>query len=248
MHVHDAPRRRRARSYLTKVGAPLALNMYTAVHNNISLEGRQAVCAGVLSNVDLRPKMKHLPMPLIVVASSQARARGPLVSRAFRINHGSRAQDGLVKPSHVAAMVEARGGEEPSIKRALAAGREHCAVVWLRAGHAVFQARALSNSRVAAGQGARSRERRRRRCGSRCLTWWSSSRRGSTSGTTSRRRRWWRGRAARARGAQGACARRVFLGDLMGSFVWVRGLCVCVLTFLFARAFDGACAIWRRRV
>jgi hypothetical protein len=84
VHVHDAPRRRRARSYLTKVGAPLALNMYTAVHNNISLEGRQAVCAGVLSNVDLRPKMKHLPMPLIVVASSQARARGPLVSRAFR--------------------------------------------------------------------------------------------------------------------------------------------------------------------
>jgi hypothetical protein len=46
-------------------------------------------------------------------------------------------KDGLVKPSHVAVMVEARGGEVRSIKRALAE-RARAVVVWLRSGHEVF--------------------------------------------------------------------------------------------------------------
>lgn len=104
-------------TYLAKVGAPLALNLYTAVSNPITLQGRIALCQGALSHVDCRPALEALPIPMILVASSK---------------------DGLVKPSHVAVMVEARGGEVRSIKRALS-DRARAVVVWLRAGHEVFQ-------------------------------------------------------------------------------------------------------------
>ena len=35
-------------TYLTRVSAPLALNLYTAVHNPITLEGRIQLCQGEL--------------------------------------------------------------------------------------------------------------------------------------------------------------------------------------------------------
>merc|ERR1719261_328065 len=41
-------------SYLTQTSTPLALNLYTAVHNPITLEGRVQLCLGALSHVDLR--------------------------------------------------------------------------------------------------------------------------------------------------------------------------------------------------
>lgn len=104
-------------TYLQKVGAPLALNMYTAVSNPISLQGRIALCQGALSHVDCRHALESLTLPMIVVASSK---------------------DGLVKPSHVSVMVEARGGEVRSIKRALS-DRARAVVIWLRCGHEVFQ-------------------------------------------------------------------------------------------------------------
>lgn len=104
-------------AYLSKVGAPLALNLYTAVSNPITLQGRIALCQGALSHVDCRPALEALQMPYIIVASSK---------------------DGLVKPSHVAVLVESRGGEVRSIKRALTE-RSRAVVVWLRAGHEVFQ-------------------------------------------------------------------------------------------------------------
>jgi len=47
-------------------------------------------------------------------------------------------KDGFVKPSHVAAMVEARGGEVRSVKRALQE-RARAVVIWLRCGHEVMQ-------------------------------------------------------------------------------------------------------------
>jgi CheY-like chemotaxis protein len=103
--------------YLQKVGAPLALNLYTAVSNPITLQGRIALCQGALSHVDCRHALESLTLPMIVVASSK---------------------DGLVKPSHVSVMVEARGGEVRSIKRAFAE-RARAVVIWLRCGHEVFQ-------------------------------------------------------------------------------------------------------------
>ena len=103
--------------YLQKVGAPLALNLYTAVSNPITLQGRIALCQGALSHVDCRDALQNLAVPMVIVASSK---------------------DGFVKPSHVAAMVEARGGEVRSVKRALQE-RARAVVIWLRCGHEVMQ-------------------------------------------------------------------------------------------------------------
>ena len=99
------------------MGAPLALNLYTAVSNPITLQGRIALCQGALSHVDCRQALESLTIPMVVVASSK---------------------DGFVKPSHVAAMVEARGGEVRSVKRALTE-RARAVVIWLRCGHELLQ-------------------------------------------------------------------------------------------------------------
>ncbi|KAA0149868.1 hypothetical protein FNF29_05693 [Cafeteria roenbergensis] len=103
--------------YLAKVGAPLALNLYTAVNNPITLDGRIQLCQGLLSNVDCRDALEAVSLPVVCVVSSK---------------------DGLVKPAHVQAYVNARGGEERSLRRALKT-RKRCCVVWLRSGHEVLQ-------------------------------------------------------------------------------------------------------------
>ncbi len=104
-------------TYLTRVSAPLALNLYTAVHNPITLEGRIQLCQGALASIDLRAALRKLHYPMVLVHS---------------------AQNGLVKPSHVAAFVESRGGEIRSIQRALRFRKKAC-VIWMKAGHELFQ-------------------------------------------------------------------------------------------------------------
>ncbi|OWZ19913.1 hypothetical protein PHMEG_0005762 [Phytophthora megakarya] len=58
-------------TYLARVSTPLALNLYTAVLNPITLEGRQALTRGALAHQDLRTELKRLRVPLISVCSAQ---------------------------------------------------------------------------------------------------------------------------------------------------------------------------------
>ena len=105
-------------AYLTKVSTPLALNLYTAVHNPITLEGRMQICKGALAHVDIRQMMQEsLTYPLILVHSTQG---------------------GLIKPLHAQAIVKTKGGESKSIQQCLKERSRPC-VVWLKAGHEVFQ-------------------------------------------------------------------------------------------------------------
>jgi hypothetical protein len=107
-------------AYLARVTAPLALNIYTAVHNPITVAGRVALCEGALSHVDLRPVLGEIDVPIICVQSSNGN---------------------FVRPSHVGPFVTGRkGGEARSIHRALTeTGPASTCVVWLSAGHEVFQ-------------------------------------------------------------------------------------------------------------
>jgi hypothetical protein len=41
-----------------QVSTPLALNIYTAVHNPISVKGRIQIINGALDHIDLRPLLK----------------------------------------------------------------------------------------------------------------------------------------------------------------------------------------------
>ncbi|GBG25573.1 Ankyrin repeat and protein kinase domain-containing protein 1 [Hondaea fermentalgiana] len=104
-------------AYLSKVSTPLALNLYTAVHNPITLEGRMQICKGSLAHADLRDEIKQLDKPIILVQSSQG---------------------GLVKPLHVEPVVKLRGGEARSIRQCLKDRSRPC-VIWLRSGHELFQ-------------------------------------------------------------------------------------------------------------
>ncbi|KAL7679447.1 putative sterile alpha and TIR motif-containing protein [Plasmopara halstedii] len=58
-------------AYLARVSTPLALNLYTAVVNPITLDGRRALTTGALAHNDLRPDLQHLKVPLISICSTQ---------------------------------------------------------------------------------------------------------------------------------------------------------------------------------
>jgi hypothetical protein len=78
--------------YLARVTTPLALNLYTAIQNPITLEGRKALCQGALFHVDLRNSLQGIQLPIINLCSSQ---------------------NGLIKvASHAQCIVDACGGRE----------------------------------------------------------------------------------------------------------------------------------------
>lgn len=106
-----------SQQYLYKVTTPMALNLYTAVHNPITIDGRIQLCLGALSHADMRPALAAINMPVVTLCSSD---------------------DSLVRPLHADAIVAARGGEHPSIHKVFQTRKKTC-VVWIKSGHEVFQ-------------------------------------------------------------------------------------------------------------
>lgn len=106
-------------TYLKKTTAPLALNLYTAICNPISLKGRMQLCVGALNHVDVRPMLNDIFAPIISV-------------------HGDEA--GLIKPIHSQHFVNARSGKcAPSIHHALKGRRHNTMVIWMKGGHELLQ-------------------------------------------------------------------------------------------------------------
>lgn len=103
-------------AYLSKTSSSLALNVYTAVHNPITLNGRKRLCQGVLNHVDTRPLLKDIPSPIISV-------------------HGENAT--LVRVMHAAEFLSGRCNC-PTIPQALRGGNRS-AVVMMKGGHELFQ-------------------------------------------------------------------------------------------------------------
>lgn len=69
--------------YLKKTTAPLALNLYTAVHNPITLTGRIRLCDGVLKNTDLRSTASEIVSPIIVISGNDSGFVRPLHANTF---------------------------------------------------------------------------------------------------------------------------------------------------------------------
>jgi CheY-like chemotaxis protein/pimeloyl-ACP methyl ester carboxylesterase len=109
-------------AYLASVSTPLALNLYTAVHNPITLEGRIQLCLGALSHVDLRPQLAEIDLPIITVHATQG---------------------ALVKPVHSEVFVEhRRGGPEQAEAKTIFEALKNAnksVVVWVKSGHELFQ-------------------------------------------------------------------------------------------------------------
>ena len=69
--------------YLSKVSAPLALNLHTAVHNPITIKGRMSLCLGVLNNIDIRSMVKDIVAPIVSVHGKESKLVRPCHAEAF---------------------------------------------------------------------------------------------------------------------------------------------------------------------
>ena len=106
--------------YLQKTTTPLALNLYSAVHNPITLKGRIRLCEGVLDNFDLREVAKDIFAPIISI-------------------HGD--DSGLVRPLHAASFLQNRE-QCTSIHQALyRKGGKRTVVITTQGGHELMQER-----------------------------------------------------------------------------------------------------------
>ena len=72
-----------SQEYLRKVSTPLALNLYTAVHNPITVQGRINLCNGALNNIDLREIVKMIRVPIISVHGNNSELIRPLHAETF---------------------------------------------------------------------------------------------------------------------------------------------------------------------
>eukprot|EP01041_Mallomonas_annulata_P008252 gene8252-16970_t len=106
-----------SKEYLAKVSVPLALNLYTAVFNPITIKGRISLCKGALSSMDLRPVLSEIDAPIIYIQSTQ---------------------DSFSRALHTEPFISSRGGEVRSIHRVLTDPDKTC-VIWVKSGHEVFQ-------------------------------------------------------------------------------------------------------------
>ena len=75
-----------SKEYLNTVSTPLALNLYTAIHNPITVKGRVSLCDGVLNNVDLRESLKLIKAPIISLHGKTAELVRPIHAAQFLQN------------------------------------------------------------------------------------------------------------------------------------------------------------------
>ena len=107
-----------SQEYLQKVSAPLALNLYTAVHNPITIQGRVRLCNGVLNNIDIRERLKEIRAPIISI-------------------HGKHSE--LVRPLHAESFIEGRD-QCSTIHGALdQEGKRKSLLVMIEGGYELFQ-------------------------------------------------------------------------------------------------------------
>lgn len=122
-------------AYLAKIDTNLALSIYTAVTNVITLDGRIRLCQGALLHMDLMSQLQEIHVPLIVVQSIENALVAPTNVDPFL--------QGRVNISHVWSHQQLHNGDFKSktkvqLQQALATP-DSAFVSWLRAGHEVRQ-------------------------------------------------------------------------------------------------------------
>lgn len=107
--------------YLNQVPASLALKLYTAVHNPISLKGRVRLCLGALQHVDTKNELSRIDKPVIYI-------------------HGK--DSAIVTPEHVKELSNAFESSLSSCRALNAARNEQksgLVVTAIDGGHYLFQ-------------------------------------------------------------------------------------------------------------
>lgn len=121
--------------YLAKIDPNLALSIYTAVTNSITLEGRIRICQGALHHMDLMNQLQEIDVPLVLVQSVENALVAPTNVDPFlqgrtNILHAwshQQPQNGDI-----------RGKTSKQLRQVLATPKS-AFVSWLRAGHELRQ-------------------------------------------------------------------------------------------------------------
>lgn len=123
-------------AYLAKIDPNLALSIYTAVTNAITLDGRIRICQGALHHLDLVSQLQEIDVPLVIVQSVENALVAPANVDPFlqgRVNilHAWSHQ----QPQNNGDM---RGKTSKQLRQVLATPKS-AFVSWLRAGHELRQ-------------------------------------------------------------------------------------------------------------
>lgn len=122
-------------AYLRKVDMNLALSIYTAVTNAITLDGRIRLCRGALRHVDLVSQLSEIDVPLVLVQSVENTLVAPSNVDPFLQGRANVQHVWSHQQSHTS---ELRSKTRTQLRRALAT-QKSAFVSWLRAGHELRQ-------------------------------------------------------------------------------------------------------------
>ncbi|KAG7393723.1 hypothetical protein PHYPSEUDO_004486 [Phytophthora pseudosyringae] len=121
--------------YLRKVDMNLALSIYTAVTNAITLDGRIRLCRGALRHVDLSSQLGEIDVPLVLVQSVENTLVSPTNVDPFLQGRASIQHVWSHQQPHTSDL---RSKTRAQLRKALATPNS-AFVSWLRAGHELRQ-------------------------------------------------------------------------------------------------------------
>ncbi|KAF4135768.1 Ankyrin repeats domain-containing protein [Phytophthora infestans] len=122
-------------AYLQKVDMNLALSIYTAVTNAITLDGRIRLCRGALRHVDMSSQLEEIDVPLVLVQSVENTLVAPTNVDPFLQGRANVQHVWSHQQSHTSDL---RPKTRAQLRKALATPSS-AFVSWLRAGHELRQ-------------------------------------------------------------------------------------------------------------
>ncbi|KAG2766652.1 hypothetical protein PC129_g6452 [Phytophthora cactorum] len=122
-------------AYLKKVDMNLALSIYTAVTNAITLDGRIRLCRGALRHLDLSSQLEEIGVPLVLVQSVENTLVAPTNVDPFLQGRTNVQHVWSHQQSHTSDL---RPTTRAQLRKALATPNS-AFVSWLRAGHELRQ-------------------------------------------------------------------------------------------------------------
>ncbi|KAG7402112.1 hypothetical protein PHYBOEH_005675 [Phytophthora boehmeriae] len=122
-------------AYLRKVDMNLALSIYTAVTNAITLDGRIRLCRGALRHMDLGSQLVEIDAPIVLVQSVENALVAPTNVDPFLQGRANVQHVWSHQQSHTS---ELRSKTRTQLRKALATPKS-AFVSWLRAGHELRQ-------------------------------------------------------------------------------------------------------------
>ncbi|ETL37061.1 hypothetical protein L916_11117 [Phytophthora nicotianae] len=122
-------------AYLKKVDMNLALSIYTAVTNAITLDGRIRLCRGALRHMDLSSQLEEINVPLVLVQSVENTLVAPTNVDPFLQGRANVQHVWSHQQSHTSDL---RPKTRAQLRKALATPNS-AFVSWLRAGHELRQ-------------------------------------------------------------------------------------------------------------